>query len=490
MATSSISGTVTNVGSISSPGLGSGLDVNAIVTQLVAVEKQPINQLQSDASKMQSRLSSWGQVKSALATLRDAASALNAPTTWTPTTATSSDTSSVGVSTSSSAVPGSYSVKVLNLAAAQSLVSPSYASSTATVGQGTLSIQLGTWNADQSSFASGSSGAVDIAIGPGEDTLTAVRDKINAAAAGVTASIVTDTTGSRLVLRGETGAAQGFQISVTDSTDGDGSDANGLSALAYNPALGIQQMTSTQAADDARAQINGLTVTSKTNTITAIEGLTLTLGKPTGLGIEVSVNRDTAAISNSISNFASAYSKLISLVKTQTKYDSATKTAAALQGDGSAISLERQFRSLVGANSGASSVFQNLSALGLSVQSDGSLGVDATKLQDAIKGNLSEVKKLFANSDAQNSSNDGISQRFRALGDQVLGIDGIVSSRTSGIQSSLDRNSERQTVLQDRASLYESRLRAQYTSLDTQLARLNSLSSYVTQQLALLNKSS
>jgi flagellar hook-associated protein 2 len=476
------------VGTISSPGLGSGLDVSSIVSQLVSIEKQPIGLLQKTATKLQSQLSSWGQIQSALSGLRDASSALNLPSTWTPTTATSSDSSAVTVSTTATAPTGAYSVNVLNLASAQSVSSATYANSATTVGQGSIHIQLGKWSEDLSAFTQSDTPAVDVSIGPGEDTLTSIRDKINAAGAGVTASIVTDTTGSRLVLRGESGAANGFQISVTDSTDGDASDANGLSALAYDPASGISQMTRTQAADDARAQINGLTVTSENNTITSIEGLTLTLGKPTNMAISVSVNRDTAAIEKSVTNFASAYSNLIGLVKAQTKYDSGTQTAATLQGDGSALSLERQFRALVGSSSGASSVFQTLSSVGLAVQSNGSLDVDSSTLQSAIKGNLSELKKLFTNIDSQDSSKNGVAQRFRSLGDQVLGADGLLSARKTGIQSSLTRNTKHQDELQSRAALYETRLRAQYTSLDTQLSKLNSLSSYVTQQLAMLNK--
>lgn len=493
-STSSISNAISTVGSISSPGLGSGLDVNSIVTQLVSLEKQPIKLLQQDASKMQAQLSSWGQIKSALSTLRDAASALDAPATWTPTTATSSDAASVSATTTSSAMPGSYSVNVVKLASSQSLASQTYSAASSTVGQGSIHIQLGTWGTDPdtgaTTFTAGSAAGVDISIGAGEDTLTGIRDKINAANAGVSASIVTDTTGSRLVLHGDSGAANGFQVTVSDSTDGTGNDSAGLSALAYDPSAGIQSMTQTQTAADSEAQINGMTVKSTDNTITSIDGITFTLGKPTSTSISVSINRDTATIAKSIGNFADAYSRLIGLVKDQTKYDSASKTAATLQGDNSAVSVESQFRSLVGTSTGASSVFKTLSEIGLSIQKDGSLSVDSTKLQSALKSNLGEVKKLFANSDSANSNNDGIAQRFRALGDQVLGVDGLVSTRTNGIQSNLNRNSARQSDLSDRAAQYESRLRAQYTALDTQLSKLNSLSSYVTQQLAALNKTS
>src|SRR5262245_6595830 len=130
---------------ISSPGVGSGLDVNTIVTQLVAIERQPIVQLQSQASSLQTKLSAFGKLQSNLSALRDAASALTRASTWTQTTGTSSDATSVAVTTDATNLPGAYTVEVTKLAAAQSNVSKTYTAATDLVGEGTIHIDFGTW---------------------------------------------------------------------------------------------------------------------------------------------------------------------------------------------------------------------------------------------------------------------------------------------------------------------------------------------------------
>lgn len=478
-------------GTISSPGLSSGLDVDGIIQKLVALERQPITNLQTDAKKLSSKLSSWGQVKSAMSTLRDAALAMNKSDTWGAKIATSGD-NSITVSADATAAAGSYSVEVLNTASSQSLATNKYfASDSAVVGTGTLTIQMGTWNADQSAFTADSSrAALNITIGSGENTLAGIRDKINAAGGQVTASIVTDSSGSRLVLRGPSGESNGFTVGVSGDSTGTDTDADGLSALAFNPASGVNSMAQSQAAADAKVKINGLTVTSKTNEITAVNGVSIKVSQKTTTPIGVSVDTDKESISKAITAFATAYTAVANLIKTQTAYNSETKVAGTLQGDATARTLQSQLRTLVGSDSGASTVYKRMSDIGLSVQADGSLTVNSSKLNTALSSGLAEVKKLFANSDVSNAANDGMSQRMRALADNVLGAEGSVTTRSAGIQSSIDRNNDRQEELEDRVAKVEARLRAQYTALDASLAQLNSLSTYVTQQLSVLNNSS
>ncbi len=177
---------------ISSPGVGSGLDVNSIVTQLVALERRPISQLQKEASSLQTKLSAFGKLQSNLSALRDAASALTSSTTWNQTTGTSSDSASVAVTTDGNNRPGSFSVQVTQLASAQSNVSKIFASTSELVGEGTLHIELGTWGAGNSFTAKPGATAVDISVGPPAKSLAEVRDMVNAANAGITASVLTD----------------------------------------------------------------------------------------------------------------------------------------------------------------------------------------------------------------------------------------------------------------------------------------------------------
>jgi len=189
-----------------------------------------------------------------------------------------------------------------------------------------------------------------------------------------------------------------------------------------------------------------------------------------------------------ISSFVAAYNGLSSLLKNQTKYDESTKTAGTLQGDSTAVSLQRQLRLVLTAPGTASSTFTNLSSMGLEIQADGTLRVSDTKLNAAL-AKLPEMKKAFANSDVADSDNDGFAQKLRALGDQVLGTDGGLAARTAGLNSTLKLNQERQDDITDRMTATEKRLRAQYTALDTKMAGLNTLSTYIGQQIANWNKS-
>jgi flagellar hook-associated protein 2 len=475
---------------ISSAGIGSGLDVNGIVTQLVALERKPINQLQAAASKLQTQLSSYGQLQAALAKVRDAASTLTRSSTWSPTKGSSTDSSAVGVTTGTTSPPGNYSISVAKLAASQSLVAATKASSTEIVGQGTLHIELGTWGTqgNKTTFTpKDGTTPVDITIGPGGDSLASIRDSINAAGAGVTASIVNDATGARLVVRSiDSGLENAFRITVTDS-DNKNTDASGLSALAYDPSAGVTQMTQTVAAADASATINGLPITSASNTLTdVIDGLTLQLGGTTTTPVQVAVTVDKDAVRKSIDDFVTAYNDLVTQLGGLTKYDAASKTAGALQGDRAAVNLQTQLRGLIGGTSGASTVFARLADIGLDPQSDGTLKVTGSKLEAAM-GRLTELQQLFANSDALAPANDGFATRLRAFGDAALGTDGALAGRQEGLKERIDRNKDRQSQLEDRVAQIEKRLRAQYTALDAQMAQLTGLSNYVTQQLAAMN---
>lgn len=472
---------------ITSAGIGSGLQVEEIITQMMAIERKPIEKLELQAASIETKISAYGELQSMVASFRDAALALTQPGTWSATTGNSTDSNSVGVSTSDSAAPGGYAVAVSKLATAQSGASGFFGSGTAYVGTGTLHIDLGTWNADQSAFTAqtGKSG-VDIEI-TAADNLASVRDKINAANAGVSASILTDASGARLVISSRTtGEANGFRISAVDG-DGNNTDASGLSALAFDPAAGIASLTQTQAGANAEATINGLPVTSATNTLTdTIQGVTLKLAKETTSPVQITVSEDTASIQTKIEAFVTAYNDLAKLLSTQTKYDDATKTAGLLQGEGTAVSLQRQLRNILGAAGGESEMFSTLSDVGLEIQPDGTLKTDSTKLTKALE-NLADTKSLFAAYDEDLTANNGIARRLRELGDSVLSTDGLLSARSAGLTTLLQRNEDRQDQLEERLEASEARMRAQYTALDTKMATLSALSAYMTQQVEAWN---
>jgi flagellar hook-associated protein 2 len=475
---------------ISSIGIGSGLDIESVITQLVAVERAPVTKLQTEVSALQTKLSTYGKLQSGMASLRDAALALTRASTWNATVGSSSDATAVAATTSASTLPGSYSIEVQRLASVQSNATGVYASADSLVGEGTLRIELGTWGAGQSSFTpKAGATAVDITVGPPAESLAQLRDKINASNSGVVASVLTDASGARLVLRSAaTGEANGFRIGVTDN-DGGNFDGLGLSALAFDPSAGILTMAQALAAANAAASLNGLPISSGSNTLSnVLDGMTLSLGKVTTAPVLVEAKSDTATIRKALDSFVTAYNDLNKLVAEQTKYDAAAKTAGVLQGDSAAVSIRSQMRSLLGSSSGASAMFGRLAEVGFDVQTDGSIKVDETKLTNGL-ANLGEMKKLFSNSDLLTPANNGIATQLRAMADQVLGIEGSISTRTEGLRKRIDLNQDRQEMLEDRIEMMEKRLRAQYTALDRQMASLNSLSSYVTQQIAAMTRS-
>jgi len=164
---------------LSSPGIGSGLDVSSIVTQLVALERQPIEQLKAQASTIQTRLSSFGLLQSYTSNVRDIADKLAKPDFWTATAATTSDGGSVGVTSSSTASVGTYLVNVTSLAKVQNLASKAYAASTTAAGTGTLRIELGSWNDGLTAFTPDATKvAVDVPILAGADSLALLRDVV------------------------------------------------------------------------------------------------------------------------------------------------------------------------------------------------------------------------------------------------------------------------------------------------------------------------
>ena len=363
---------------ISSIGIGSGLDVESVITQLVALERTPVTQLQKEATSLQTKLSTYGKLQSGMAALRDAASALTRASTWGATTGSSSDAAAVTVTTSSSTLPGSYAIEVQRLASVQSNATGVYASADSLVGEGTLRIELGSWSADQSSFSpKAGATAVDITVGPPAESLAQLRDKINASNSGVVASVLTDASGARLVLRSAaTGEMNGFRIGVTD-TDGNNSDGLGLSALAFDPSAGILTMAQALAAANAAATLNGLAISSDSNTLSnVLDGMTMTLGKVTTAPVLAEAKPDTASIRKAMDSFVTAYNDLNKLVAEQTKYDAASKTAGVLQGDSAAVAIRTQMRNLLGSSGGNSTMFSRLADIGFDVQNDGAIKLE------------------------------------------------------------------------------------------------------------------
>jgi flagellar hook-associated protein 2 len=477
-----------STGTISSAGIGSGLDVQSIVSKLMAVEQQPLTALQTTATGLQTELSAFGQLQSVVSQLHDAAQPLFDPSTYQLTSAGSSDPSSVSAGTTGSAAPGMYSVAVSQLATAQSTVSASgqFTDATATVGSGSLTFSLGTWNAGAFTPKTGSSG-VTVTIAA-TDTLANIRDKINAANAGVTAALVTDASGTRLALQSSTtGADNGFRVTAADS-DGNNTDAQGLSRLAYDPASGASQMTLAQTASSTQATINGIAVSADTNTLSnVIDGMTFTLSKVTTSPVAINVTRNTDAVKSDLNAFVTAYNQVNSFLAAATKYDPTTKTAALLQGDATATAIQQQLHNILTQTGGTSSLYTTFSSLGLQLQKDGSLKLDDATVSAALT-NLPDVAKALGNLDATTPANNGLAKKFSDWTDSLLNTGGTLPGKTQALQSRIDSNQKDQDAMNDRLAQIQARLQAQYSNLDTVMASSNALNSFMTQQIANWNK--
>ncbi len=473
---------------ISSAGIGSGLDINSIITQLLAIERQPLVALEKQQTQLTTKLSEFGKLQGMASAMRDKASALSSPTLWARTTGTSAD-SAVTVTTSSGAAVGAYAVQVQQLAATQTISSRRFNDADPAVfGPGTLTIELGTYTGSPAitgfDVKPGAS-AITVTLGAEDNTLAAVRDKINAAGAGVTATIINDTNGARLAIRStDSGAENGFRISASETND-DGVAANGLSALAFD-ARSASPMTLNLRAANALATINGINVESASNTLTDVsDGVTLKLVKTTTTPVDVSVSADGAAVKTAVEEFVKSYNELASYIRTQTQYDEASQRGGPMQGDSLVLGMQRQLRAVFNDASSASSVFGRLSDVGLSLQRDGTLEIRAGALDNGL-ANLGELKKLFA-ADGVGNADSGFMRRFKELGDVLLGAEGAFDTRAESLRTRIERIGDRQDQMEARLASTERRLRAQYTALDRNMGLLNGLSSAVSQQLTALN---
>ena len=446
------------------------IDVQGLVASLVKAESRPIVQMQTEAKKIDVKISAYGKLQSQLSAFRDAAAALSRFNSWSAVSASSSNTNAVDILATSAASASQHALEVQQLAAAQTVTSGAFASSDTMVGSGTLRIQMGSQPTGAGSFTADPARAeVSVTI-PANATLAQVRDAINASSSGVRASIVKDGDQVRLFLSSTTsGGNQAFRMQVDDS-DGVSTDTAGLSALAFDPTAATgagQNLTQVKTAADAQYTIDGVALTSHTNRITgAMDGVDLNLKQITTSAVQLEVKSDPEALQSALQKFTDAYNTLNTLLVEQTKYDPASKTAGPLQGDNSVVGIQMQLRSALRETvTGAS--LSCLSGAGLSIQRDGSLKLDANRFQ-AAAADPTQLAALFSAA-GTGAADRGLMLRFRDLGDRLMGTDGPVTSATSTWQSRRSTNQKRQDAMQVRLNALEQRLLRQYSALDAKL---------------------
>jgi flagellar hook-associated protein 2 len=450
-------------------GVSSGaLDVASLVSQLMSIERRPLEKLQQRESQIQSKLSAYGRLQSAFDALRSAASKLAGIGQFRLTTAKATGEGATA-SGSADGVPGRYSVSVTQLARVQSTAAQGI-DPTTVFGAGTLQITQG---GTTTTFSVGGTGE--------PTTLAGLRDAINAnSTIGVRASLVNDGGLTRLVLNSrETGAAKAFTV----TTSGD------LAQLTF---------ADLQPAQDASFAVNGLALTSASNDVTGvIEGVTLSLTKapPAGaapgttVDAEVVVDRDVEGIRTGVQNFVKAYNDAQKLIAELSKYDPATKTAAVLNSEGLLRSLQSGLRAIVGSamTPAASTDFTRLSEVGVEVQSDGTLNLNATKFDAALKADAGKVERLFTT--ATGTDNQlGFAQRLLNQVKSVTDPSGVLDLRQTALRDTIKRLDQQQEQLQVRLDLIQARLTRQYSALDALVASRQQQSNALTNALASLPK--
>jgi flagellar hook-associated protein 2 len=484
---------------ISSLGTGSGLNLSGMLTQLMAIEQQPVNLINTKEASFQAKLTAYGTLKSAVASFQTTSDALAASTLFDSNTATSSNTSVINATASTAAKTGSYSLNVVAKAQAQTLASATFASMSDPLNgtsAGKLKIELGTYDSTGNTFTTNSSKdpvTIDVAANA---SLSDIRDAINKANAGVTASLVSvGSAGYKLSITSDnTGASNSVKLTTMDGNGVATTDNTGLAQLSFDPAAATgsgKEFTVGTVAQDAHIQLNGIDLYRSSNTISdAITGVTLKVGDTTGSST-LTIAQDTTAISTAVSNFVKAYNDLNTQIKTLTAYDSTNKTAATLTGDAGARSLQSTLRNLLTThvNTGTSSI-SSLSDIGVSVQKDGSLAFDASKLTTALSTNSAAVKTLFSAKTSSTSTVEGIATKLSSSLDNMLSTSGLFAAKTDSINASIKSLESQRDALTRRLSQVEANYRAQFTALDTTVAQMQSTSSYLTQQLASLSSSS
>lgn len=443
--------------SITSAGIGSGLDVNSLVTSLVSAERTPVEtQLAKLESSANTKISALGTFKSVLSAFKDAAAALVSGGIA-KVSATSSDATVFSASAVSGTTSGNFDIEVVSLAKAEKKISADYASATATVGNGTVTIGSGT-----DSFS--------VTLADGSNDLKALRDAINNSTDNdsVNASIVTDSNGSHLVLIGRnTGAANAITVSSASAVDG----------------TSFINMSTPQPAVDAHIRVDGVDAYSASNTVgNAIDGVTLNLLKAnSGTTYSLTLGSDSKSAGDAVQKFVTNYNALVAISNSLTKYDATAKTGGALIGDPAVRGIRAQLRNILGSEvSGVGSAFSNLTQLGITTKTDGTLTLDSAKLTAALGKDTASVQKIF-------SADGGYAKRISDVLGQYLDKGGQIDAETEGLQKRLKDVSKQRDQLDLRMTAFEKRYRSQFTALDTLVSQLKSTQDFLTQQLTVLS---
>ncbi|MCK9388833.1 MAG: flagellar filament capping protein FliD [Sulfuritalea sp.] len=478
--------------SISSSGIGSGLDVAGIIKQLMDVEKQPLTALNTKEAGYQSKLTTYGTLKSAVASVQTAARALKSSTLYSSMSATSGSSSVFSASANTAAQAATYSVQVVDRAQTHAISSQGFASITSDVAlaDGKIKIELGTFSGGTFT-ADPDKTATTIEIDATSSSLEEIRDAINDASAGVRANLVyVGNDEYKLTLTSDdTGAKNSIKLTVLDTSDVVQNNNTGLAKLSFDPeaASGTgKEFDVNTTAQDAHIKIDGLDVYRTTNSISdAITGVTLSLAAQGTTTLTVA--KDSASAKSAMDTFVTAYNDVSKQLRDAMTYNASTKQASILTGDSGARSLQTALREMIGySRSSAGSSYSTFSDLGVALQRDGSLVFNSSKFETAMASSTTNVGDLLSST---STTSPGIAVRMTTTLDSILSTTGLLASRTEGINRSITDIGRQRETLSRRLVQIEARYRKQFSALDSLVASMQQTSQYLTQQLAALSSS-
>ncbi|WP_341782156.1 flagellar filament capping protein FliD [Ectopseudomonas mendocina] len=473
-------------------GIGSGIKIDEIVTALVNAERAPkTNQLDRLEKETTTRISAIGTLTGAMNSFKTALDALNKPALFESRTASTSNSSVLKATASSTAPAGSYSVQVQQLAASSKVALQSVSGGTAaTFNSGTLEISVGNTS-------------ISVDVTAANNTLAGMRDAINEAgkSSGISATIITDDSGSRLVLSStKTGEGNDIQVAVTE--DGETTGGNALTTQAFTPQADpdnagafLKPSSDSGAggvisqAKSAKLTIDGLQLVRESNKIEdALEGVTLDLvavqsanDLADGKTVNLTVGVDKAGVKSNLQKFVDAYNTLITSSAQLTavvEVEGSKPVAGPLVGDSTVRSVLAGLRNeLVKMTSGGDTGVRALADLGITTDKDGKLAIDDAKLTTALDSNFDQVGSYL-------TGTDGLMGRLSGFVSDYVATDGVLKQRDSALRSTLKDIDKQREALDKRITSLQDRLYAQYNAMDSLVGQLSRTSESLSNMLA------
>mgnify|MGYP003109085123 CR=1 FL=1 len=450
---------------ITSLGVGSGLDLNGLLTQLQSAERQKLTPLTQQQSAQQTKISAYGRLQSAMGRLQDSVTALNDPSTFRKQTSTVTG-EGVSATAGETANAGRYDINVTQLAKGGSVASNSVAiDQVLTTATTSLTVDFGatyTNGTFDASAAPLSSYSLDIAA---DSTLEDVRDQINADAdAGVTASIVNDGTGYRLALSSKETGKEASVVSFS-----------GLAQLTMDDAT-------LRPGQDAELEVNGIAITGTTNRIEeAIQGVTLDISAVSENPVSLVIERDEASLKETINEFVSTYNEVRSTIDRMTAFNGEGATSGELLGDRTVRTVENRIRRDITDSLGTGDL-NRLAQIGIEIDEKGRLQVDEIKLDEAVATNPEGLMAFFAG----DTEEAGFAGRLNATLETITADDGIIQVSVNSAESRIDNLDERIARAELSIERNIARYRSQFSQLDGMIAQMNSTSAYLSQQFSML----